>query len=89
MATAVSCDHSIRLFEPITFWSLHITQTFPCAFVSTRPAPPNVNASQDSALLELFNPYLPKTSRTHAGLASAMKIAKWRKELLVGESQVQ
>lgn len=47
-----------------------------------------VEMAQDPALLPLFYPYLPRTWRSHAGLVKATKIASWRKQILVGESQV-
>lgn len=48
-----------------------------------------VDMAKDPALLQLFYPYLPKTWRSHAGLVKATKIASWRKQILVGESQIR
>ena len=70
-------------------WLQQFYLTTPAHCLNPSVSRPTMSTSQDPAVLELFNPYLPKTSRTHAGLAGAMTIAKWRNQVLVGESQVQ
>ena len=91
MAATLALEGSIGLLIPTDCIPLHETQAF--AVLGSCQSTSLVSATesqclQDPDVLELFNPYLPRNARTHAGLAKAMTIADWRRQVLVGESQV-